>query len=81
MYSNLIGERVSVVVSSRSECLLEYEGKLSKEDNNNILLENVKIGYLLLNFQKNIFGNSMTTYKENVSDVIINKSYIISCGK
>lgn len=81
MYKSLIGERVTIVVSSRGDNLLEYIGILSSEESDTIELTNVDISYLLLNFQKGIFGNSMGQYQKNLERVIINKRYIISCNK
>lgn len=80
MYSEFKGERVTVVVSSRSENLLEYVGTLTDETDENIMLENVDISYLMLNFQKGLFGGNINKYKENLSKVIINKKYILSCN-
>ena len=81
MYKSLIGEQVTVVVSSRGDNLLEYVGILSFEDENTLELKNVNISYLMLSFQKGFFGGDISKYKENVDDVIINKRYIISCNK
>ena len=81
MYKSLIGERVTVVVSSRSENLLEYMGKLESESDDTIELTNVDIAYLMLSFQKGFFGGNINKYKENLDRVIINKRYIISCDK
>ena len=81
MYKDFIGYDVTIVVSSRAENLLEYSGKLIKEDENTITMCNASISYLMLNFQKNIFGNGIGKYKTEVDEVIINKRYIISCNK
>lgn len=81
MYKSLIGEKVTIVVSSRGDNLLEYVGTLSSEDDDTIELKNVNISYLMLNFQKGIFGEGMYRYKEDLERVIINKRYIISCDK
>ncbi len=81
MYKDLIGERVTVVVSSRGDNLLEYIGTLSVENEEAIKLENATISYLMLSFQKGFFGGNINRYKENVETVIINKRYIISCDK
>ena len=72
---------MTIVVSSRGDNLLEYIGTISNEDENTIELTDVDISYLLLNFQKGIFGNSMNQYQQNLEKVIINKRYIISCNK
>ena len=81
MYKELIGERVTIVVSSRGDNLLEYVGTLVSESNDTLELENVDIAYLMLNFQKGIFGGNINKYQENLSKVIINKRYVISCDK
>ena len=81
MYKALVGEKVTVVVSSRGDNLLEYIGILSSENEDAIELTNVDISYLMLNFQKGIFGGNMYKYQENLEKVIINKRYVISCEK
>lgn len=81
MYKDLIGEKVTVVVSSRGDTILEYIGTLSNENPDVIEMTNTNISYLMLNFQKGIFGGNISKYKENVDKVIINKRYIISCDK
>lgn len=81
MYSELIGEKVTVVVSSKGDTMLEYIGTLVGESDDSIELEKTDISYLMLNFQKGIFGGNINRYKENLDKVIINKRYIISCNK
>ena len=81
MYKSLIGEKVSVIISSRSDTLLEYVGTLLSESDDSIELSNVDISYLMLNLQKGLFGSGISKYKENISKVVINKKYIISCDK
>lgn len=81
MYKSLIGEKVTIVVSSRGDNLLEYIGTLHSENEDVVELKNVDISYLMLNFQKGIFGGNINKYKENLDKVIINKRYIISCDK
>lgn len=81
MFSSLIGEKINIVVSSRADNLLEYTGTLVLENEEYIELKDANISYLMLNFQKGIFGNNMNKYKENLEKVIINKNYIISCNK
>ena len=81
MFKSMMGEKVTIVVSSRGDNLLEYIGTLSNEDENTVELKNVDISHLMLSFQKGIFGNDMYKYKESVSSVVINKRYIISCNK
>lgn len=81
MYKSLVGEKVTVVISSRGNHLLEYIGTLSSESGDTLELTNVNIQYLMLNFQKGMFGGNMNVYKNNIDKVIINKRYIISCNK
>lgn len=81
MFDSLIGEKVTAVISSRADNLLEYTGTLVSESKDTIELSNVDISYLMLSFQKGIFGGDINRYKENLNKVIINKRYIISCSK
>ena len=81
MYSSLIGEVVTVIVSSRGDNVLEYIGTLKNEDEQSIVLTNVDISYLMLNIQKGFFGGNISKYKDNLEKVIINKRYIVSCNK
>ena len=81
MYKSLIGEKVTIIVSSRSDNLLEYIGTLHSESEDVVELKNVDISYLMLNFQKGIFGGNISKYKENLDSAFINKRYIISCNK
>lgn len=81
MYKSMLGEQVTIVVSSRGDNLLEYVGTLHSENENSLELKNVDISYLMLNFQKGILGDTINKYKENLDSVIINKRYIISCNK
>ena len=80
MYREMINSKVTVMVSSRGENVLEYVGILTKEDDESIVLTNVDISYLILNIQKGLFGNTLNVYKQGVEKVIINKRYIISCN-
>ena len=81
MFKNLIGEKVTVMISSRGDNVLEYYGTLISENEESIELSNVGISIMMLNFQKGLFGSNMNKYKEDVEKVIINKKYIISCNK
>lgn len=81
MFNNLINNEVEVIVSSRAETLLEYCGTLCEEDDNYIKLKNVSINFAILNFQKSIFGSGLNSYKQNISEIIINKQFIISCNR
>ncbi len=81
MYKSLMGEKVNVIVSSRANQLLEYVGTLSSESEHSIELTSVNMSYLMPTFQKGVFGDGISKYKENIDKVIINKMYIISCDK
>lgn len=81
MYKQLIGEKVTVVVSSKGDQILEYIGTLTNEGENTLELSDVNISYLMLNIQKGFFGGNVNKYKEDLEKVIINKRYIISCNK
>ena len=59
MYKDLAGEKVTIVVSSRGDNLLEYVGTLSSENGDLLELKNVNISYLMLSFQKGIFVDNM----------------------
>lgn len=81
MYKSLLNQEVEVIVSTRTEMVLEYNGVFVSEDVNTLVLKNVSITSAMLNFQKNMFGTGLGQYKENIDTVIINKNYIISCNK
>lgn len=81
MYSDLINEKVTVVVSSRGDYLLEYVGTLVSETGDTLELEDVDISYLMLSFQKGFFGDGISIYKQNIEKVFLNKRYVISCNK
>ena len=81
MYKELVNKQVLVIVSSQTEMLLEYRGILVEDDEKNIKLKNTSINIAMLNFQKNFFGSNIGNYKKNISEVIVNKKYIISCSK
>lgn len=81
MYKSLLNQEVEVIVSTRTEMVLEYNGVFVSEDINTLVLKNVSITSAMLNFQKNMFGTGLGQYKENIDIVIINKNYIISCNK
>lgn len=81
MYDSLIGEKVNVVVSSKCSNMLEYVGTLLLERDEVLELTNVDISYLMLNYQKGVFGGNINRYKDNLDRVVINKQYIISCNK
>lgn len=81
MYSDMIGDSVTILVATKGDTVQEYRGILKNEDEKNIMLENVSVGMMLMNLQRGIFGGSASQYKTNVEKVIINKNYIISCMK
>ena len=81
MYKEMLNNDVTVMVSPRVENFLEYTGVLVEENEETLTLKNVSINYAILNFQKNIFGENINSYKKDIESVIINKKYIISCNK
>ena len=82
MFESFIGERVIVDVSTGGEKLLEYMGVLSSESEDTIVLTNLDIYYLTKVFNANCWTNEkLQKYRSNMSKVIINKKYIISCEK
>lgn len=81
MYKDLINNEVVIMVSSRAETILEYTGLLCEENDEVLRLKNVEISQALLNFQKNMFGTGLGSYKQNIEEVILNKRYVISCSK
>lgn len=80
MYNSFINKEVTVIVASRADSILEYNGLLCEENEKTIKLKNVSINLAMLNFQKNLFGSNMGDYYENIEEMIINKDYIISCN-
>ena len=75
----LLNKDVVVLVSTRTEQFLEYDGYLYDVNEDTITLKDASISAAMLSFQKNMFGNSIGAYKTNLETVIINKNYIISC--
>ena len=80
MYNSFINKEVIIIVSSRTENVLEYCGLLCEETENTVKLRNATINIAMLNFQKNIFGSNIGGYQQNIDEIIINKQYIISCS-
>ena len=81
MYKELINERVTVLVATRGDVVLEYEGTLVEENDTEIVLNNASIATMLMSVQVSMFGKNMTKYREDIDKIIINKKYIISCLK
>ena len=81
MYKELINERVTVLVATRGDVVLEYEGTLVEENDTEIVLNNASIATMLMSVQVSMFGKNMTKYREDIDKIIINKKYIISCIK
>ena len=80
MYKELVNKQVLVIVTSQTEMLLEYRGILVEENEQNLKLKNTSINIAMLNFQKNFFGSNIGNYKKNISEIVINKRYVISCS-
>jgi hypothetical protein len=81
MYKELIGRKITVLVATKGDVVLEYSGTLVGESENEIELSDVSIATMLLNLQRSVFGSNMTGYKEGIEKSIINKKFIISCIK
>ena len=81
MYKNLIGEKVTVLVATKGDVVLEYEGTLVEENDTEIVLNDASIATMLMSVQVSMFGKNMTKYREDIDKIIINKKYIISCLK
>lgn len=82
MYKNLIGERISVIVSTRGEHMLEYVGTLVSEEGDTIELVNVDVTYFMLavfDIHKQMFGDNINRGRR-LNKVVLNKQYIISCN-
>lgn len=75
----LLNKNVVVLVSTRTEQFLEYDGYLYEVNEDTITLKYASINLAMMSFQKNVFGNSMGNYLSNLDTVIINKNYIMSC--
>lgn len=75
------GDRVTVIVASKGDNILEYVGTFSMEQSDTIELTDVDISYLLMNIQRGIFGGNASKYAEGIDRVVINKNFIISCNK
>ena len=81
MYKDLINERVTVLVATRGDIVLEYEGTLTEENDTEIVLNDASIATMLMSVQVSMFGKNMTKYREDIDKIVINKKYIISCLK
>ena len=81
MFKELIGENVTLLISTRADNILEYTGTVLNESDDFVELSNVTISFMMLYFQKGIFGNNMNIYKEDIDKVVLNKRYIISINK
>ena len=81
MHKDLINERVTVLVATKGDVVLEYEGTLTEENDTEIVLNDASIATMLMSVQVSMFGKNMTKYREDIDKIIINKKYIISCLK
>lgn len=81
MYKNLIGEEVILIVSSRSEQILEYRGTIKDYNGTELVLSNASVNYLAAALQKNLFGSNVINLQDDKEEIIINVKYIISCTK
>ena len=77
MYEEFIGKKVLVVVTTKSDRVMEYNGILNSEDEKCIRLNDVSISMQLTNMQSSIFGRQPTSFYDNsMPSAIINKEYI-----
>ena len=60
MYKDLINERVTVLVATRGDVVLEYEGTLTEENDTEIVLKDASIATMLMSVQVSMFGKNMT---------------------
>ena len=81
MYKDLINDRVTVLVATRGDVVLEYEGTLTEENDTEIVLNDASIATMLMSVQVYKKKKNMTKYREDIDKIIINKKYIISCLK
>lgn len=84
MYNNLIGEKITIIVSTRGEHLLEYTGTLLSENEEALELANVEIKYFMIAefaIHKQMFGDAYNKGRNNIERLVLNKRHIISCNK
>ena len=81
MYKDLINEEVTILVATKGDTVLEYNGTLVLETDNEIELKDATISTMLMNVQRSVFGSNMTKYREDIDKVVVNKKFIISCIK
>ncbi len=81
MYKDLINEEVTILVATKGDIVLEYNGTLELETDNEIELKDATISTMLMNVQRSVFGSNMTKYREDIDKVVVNKKFIISCIK
>ena len=81
MYKDLINEEVTILVATKGDIVLEYNGTLVLEIDNEIELKDATISTMLMNVQRSVFGSNMTKYREDIDKVVVNKKFIISCIK
>ncbi|MBR2603679.1 MAG: hypothetical protein IKE10_01455 [Bacilli bacterium] len=81
MYKDLINEEVTILVATKGDIVLEYNGTLVLETDNEIELKDATISTMLMNVQRSVFGSNMTKYREDIDKVVVNKKFIISCIK
>lgn len=79
MYKDLIGKKVLVIVSTRADRVMDYEGFVCSEDDKCLKLRDLSINIQLSNMQTSIFGHQTGSfYESTLSSAIINKDYIVS---
>ena len=80
MYERFMNSQVSVYVTPKSDNFLDYKGTLVEENENSIVLNNVVIELATTTASKKMaFVQGAYLLKSNVSTVVINKEFIMSC--
>ncbi len=79
MYKNYIGKYVSIIAATAGANNIEYLGELVEEKENCVVLKNADIKALTMASQRSMFGG-LTSVRDNVSELTINKAFIISCA-
>ena len=79
MYKDFIGKKVTVIITTYGDNLLEYNGYLMNEDDDNLILSNVDMGLVMYKVQRSVFGSGISEYKQSVPKATVNKKYIVTC--
>ena len=79
MYKEYEGKEVTVLVSSRGDGILQYDGTMTKGDHV-VELTNVTISQLIAQLNRNVFGqgSALYTFDRSIPKLTINEDYVIS---